>query len=73
MNLPSPGQIRRRTTPHLDSNTVLDDGLSSVRGDLVVGLVAVLESKVVVLDVDIEEGDDQLVLDLVPAAQKDNA
>lgn len=58
-----------RERPHLDTDTVLEDGVGGIDGDLVVGLVAVLKSEVVVLDVDVEEGKDELVLDLVPAAE----
>lgn len=50
----------------LDSDTVLQDSLGSVKGDLVIRLVTVLQPEVVVLDVDVEEGEDELRLDLVP-------
>lgn len=58
----------RRT--HLDADAVLEDGLGGVDRDLIVGLVAVLESEVVVLDVDVEEGEDEVLLDLVPAVKE---
>lgn len=54
---------------HLDTDAVLEDRLGGIDGDLVVGLVAVLESEVIVLEVDVEERQDQVLLDLVPAAR----
>ena len=50
----------------LDTDGVLLDGLGGINSDLVVGLVAVLEAEVVVLEVDIEVGVDELVLDALP-------
>jgi hypothetical protein len=58
---------KKRTCRALDGNAILLGGLRRVEGDLVIRLVAVLEAEVVVLDVNLEEGQDQLVLDLVPA------
>lgn len=54
---------------YLDTDAVLEDSLGGVDGDLVVGLVAVLEAEVIVLEVDVEERQDQVLLDLVPAAR----
>ena len=50
----------------LDAHRVLLDSLGGVNGDLVVGLVAVLEAEIVVLEVDVEVGEDELVLDVLP-------
>ena len=50
----------------LDTDGVLLDGLSGVEGDLVVGLVTVLEAEIVVLEVDVEVRVDELVLDVLP-------
>lgn len=50
----------------LDTDLVLLDGLGGVNGDLVVGLVTVLETEIIVLQVDIEVGIDELVLDGLP-------
>ena len=54
---------------HLDADAVLEARLCGINRDLVVRLVAVLEAEVVVLEVDIEEGEDEVLLDLVPAAR----
>lgn len=51
----------------LDADAVLEDGFGGVDGDLVVGLVAVLEAEVIVLEVDVEERQDEVLADLVPA------
>jgi hypothetical protein len=45
---------------------VLLDGVGGVDRDLVVGLVALLDRQVVVLQVDVEVRQDQLVLDELP-------
>lgn len=37
----------------LDTNRVLLDSLSSIDGDLIVGLISVLQAQIVVLEVDI--------------------
>src|SRR5690606_7456641 len=50
----------------LDAHAVLPDGVGGVNGDLVVGGIAVLDAEVVVLQVDVEVGKDQLVLDELP-------
>lgn len=50
----------------LDTDGVLLDGLSGINGDLVVGLITVLETQVVVLEVDIEVWVDELVFDVLP-------
>ena len=50
----------------LDTNRVLLDGLGGIESDLVVGLVTVLKTEVVVLEVNVEVGVDELVLDGLP-------
>lgn len=50
----------------LDTDRVLLDGLGGVDGDLIIGLVTVLEAEIVVLEVDVEVGVDELVLDALP-------
>ena len=50
----------------LDGHAVLLGGVGGVDGDLVVGGVAMLDAEVVVLEVDVEVGVDQLVLDQLP-------
>ena len=50
----------------LDTDLVLLDGLGSIDGDLVVGRITVLHAEVVVLEVDVKEGKDELLADLVP-------
>lgn len=50
----------------LDTDGVLLDSLGGIDGNLVVGLVTVLESQIVVLEVDIEVWVDELVLDILP-------
>ena len=50
----------------LNTDGVLLDGLSGINSDLVVGLITVLETQVVVLEVDVEEGVDELLLDVLP-------
>ena len=50
----------------LDADAVLLDGLCGVQSDLVVGLVAVGQAQVVVLEVDVQVGVDELVLDVLP-------
>ena len=50
----------------LDTDRVLLDGLGSIESDLVVGLVTVLKTKIVVLEVNVEVGVDELVLDGLP-------
>ena len=58
----SSGRDRRA----LDADAVLLDGVGRVDGDLVVGLVALLDAEVEVLQVDVEVREDQLVLDERP-------
>ena len=60
-----PGLVRgdRRA---LDADAVLLDGVGGVDRHLVVGLVAVLDRQVVVLEVDVEVRQDQLLPDLLP-------
>lgn len=50
----------------LDAHAVLLDGLGGIEGDLVVGLVAVGQAQIVVLEVDVEVRVDELVLDVRP-------
>src|SRR6185369_13019446 len=50
----------------LDGNAVLLAGIGGVDRDLVVGLVAILHAEVVVFEVHVEVGVDQLVLDELP-------
>lgn len=50
----------------LDSDRVLLDGLGGINGDLVVGLITVLETEIIVLEVDIKVRVDELVLDRLP-------
>ena len=51
---------------HLTADADLLGHLGGVDGDLVVGLVALLDAEVVVEQVDVEIGMDQLVLDELP-------
>src|SRR5206468_3060984 len=60
-----PGLVRRDGGA-LDADAVLLDRVGGVDGDLVVGLVALLDAQVVVLEVDVEVREDQLVLDELP-------
>lgn len=50
----------------LDADAVLQDGVGGVDRHLVVGGVAVREPQVVVLDGEVEVGEDELLLDLGP-------
>jgi hypothetical protein len=50
----------------LDADLALFDGLGGVEGDLVVGLISILDAQVEVLDVKIKEWMDELVLDVLP-------
>lgn len=56
----------RRDRGAFDADAVLLDRVRCVDGDLVVGLVAVLDTEVVVLEVHIEIRMDQLVFDELP-------
>ena len=51
---------------HFTPDAVSLDGVGGVDGDLVVGPVALLDAEVVVFQVDVEIGQDQLLLDEVP-------
>jgi hypothetical protein len=44
----------------LDTNTILLDSLGGINGDLVIGLVTVLNAEIVVLQVDVEIRQNQL-------------
>lgn len=50
----------------LDADLAVFDGLGSIEGDLVVSLVPVLHAQVEVLDVEVEVGVDQVILDELP-------
>lgn len=50
----------------LDTDGVLLDSLGGIDGDLVVGLITVLKTKIIVLQVDVEVGKDELILDDLP-------
>jgi hypothetical protein len=50
----------------LDADLVLLDCLCCFDSDLVIGLIAVLHSEVIVLEVNVEKGENELLLDLVP-------
>lgn len=49
-----------------DTNRVLLDRLGSINGNLIVCLVTVLEAQIVVLEIDVEVGEDELLLDIFP-------
>ena len=49
-----------------DADAVFLDRMGSVDGDLVIGLVARLDAEIVVLEIDVEIGGDQLLLDEIP-------
>ena len=50
----------------LDAHIVLENCFSRVDGDLVVGLISIWEAQVIVLQVDVEVGVDELVFDVLP-------
>ena len=50
----------------LDADVVLEDGLSAIDRDLVVGLIALLDAQIKVEQLDVEVRQDQLVLDQLP-------
>lgn len=50
----------------LDTDSVLLDSLSGLKGDLVIGGVSVLHTKIKIFDLEIEVRKDQLVLDHLP-------
>ena len=49
-----------------DADAEFFDGFGRVDGDLVVGLVAVLDAEIVIVQLDIEIGKDQFILDELP-------
>lgn len=53
-------------TGTLDCDTVLLGSVGSIVGDLVVCLVTVFKTKIIVLEVHIEVGQDELFSDLLP-------
>ena len=59
-------RLVRRDGRALDADAVLLGGVGGIDGHLVVGLVAILDAEVVVLEVHVEVGVDQLVLDELP-------
>ena len=59
-------RLVRRDRRALDADAVLQDRVGGVDGHLVVGGVAVREAEVVVLDREVEVGEDELLLDLGP-------
>ena len=50
----------------LNADLACLDGMSSIEGDLIIGGVTVLDAQVEILDVDVEVGEDQLLLDKLP-------
>ena len=56
----------RRDGRAFDADAVLLDGIGGIDGHLVVGGVAVFDRKVIIVDVEVEIGEDQLVLDELP-------
>lgn len=50
----------------LDTDGVLLDSLGGINGDLIVGLITVLKTKIIVLEVDVEVRKDELILDDLP-------
>lgn len=59
-------RLVRRDRRALDADAVLEDGVGRVNRHLVVGRVAVRQAEVVVLDGEVEVGEDELLLDLRP-------
>ena len=49
----------------LDTNSILLDSLGGIDGDLVVGLITVLETEIVVLEVNVEVWVNELVLSVL--------
>lgn len=47
-------------TTDLDTNAILFDGLCGIDRDLIVSLITVFDAQVIVLDVQVEVGQDQL-------------
>ncbi len=56
----------RRDGRALHADAVLLDGVGGVDGDLIAGLVAAFDAEIVVLEVHVDVGVDQLVLDQLP-------
>jgi hypothetical protein len=56
----------RRDGRAFHADAVMLDGFGGIDGDLVVGLVAFFDREVVVFQVDVQIGQDQLVLDELP-------
>jgi len=50
----------------LDSNLVLLDGCGAIQSNLVVGLISVLHTKVIILNLEVQVGKNQLILDPLP-------
>ena len=50
----------------LNTDLAIFDGPSSVHGDLVISLISVFHAQIEVLDVKIEEGVDEFILDKLP-------
>mmetsp|Transcript_58958 Transcript_58958/g.81813 ORF Transcript_58958/g.81813 Transcript_58958/m.81813 type:complete len:351 (-) Transcript_58958:3-1055(-) len=50
----------------LNTNLAFSNGLSCIHGDLIVGLVSVFHAQIEILDVQVQEGEDKLVLDHLP-------
>ncbi len=50
----------------LDTNFAIFDGFGGIHSDLIVGLVSVFDTEVKVLNVQIQKGMDELILDLLP-------
>lgn len=50
----------------LDADLAFLDGLRGLQSDLVVGFVSVFNAQIEVLDVEVEEGMDEFILDLLP-------
>jgi hypothetical protein len=49
-----------------DSNIVLLNSVGSINRDLIVGLVTIFHAQVEILDIDVQKGQDQLLLDHLP-------
>ena len=49
-----------------DTDLALFDGISSINGNLVIGGISVLDSKIKVFDVEVEEGEDKFIFDGLP-------
>ena len=56
----------RRDGGAFDADAMLQDGMGAVDGDLIVGLVTVLDAEIVVEEIDVEIGKDQLLFDELP-------